>query len=71
MIYEIVSNAVANRNTTLIGTRLRVPVVTLSTQDNSKLLQQLESGFNKNKNTERSKPIFILFNWTNFSESFK
>ena len=43
----VVSNAAANRNTTfaIIGTRLCVPVATLSTQDNSKLLQQLESGF--------------------------
>ena len=43
----VVSNAAANWNTifAIIGTRFWVPVVTLSTQDNSKLLQQLESGF--------------------------
>ena len=29
------------------GTRLYVPVVTLATQDNSKLLQQLKSGFKR------------------------
>ena len=43
----IVSTNNANQNATLPITnrRLYVPVVTLSTQDNSKLLQQLKSGF--------------------------
>ena len=43
----IVSTNVANQNATLeiTDTNLYVPVVTLSTQDNSKLLQQLKSGF--------------------------
>ena len=30
---------------TITDTKLYVPVVTLSTQDNAKLLKQLESGF--------------------------
>ena len=38
----IISNAASNQDT---DTRLYVPVVTLSTQDNAKLLQQLKSGF--------------------------
>ena len=32
-------------NFAMTDTKLYVPVVTLSTQDNSKLLQQLKSGF--------------------------
>ena len=45
----IVSTNVANQNTTfaITDTKLYVPVVTLSTQDNSKLLQQLKSGFKR------------------------
>ena len=41
------SSAAANQATTLAitGTKVYVPVVTLSTQDNAKLLQQLKSGF--------------------------
>ena len=43
----IVATAVANQGTTLsiTDTRLYFPVVTLSTQDNAKLLEQLKSGF--------------------------
>ena len=45
----MVSTNVANQNTTFQMTdiKLYVPVVTLSTQDNSKLLQQLKSGFKR------------------------
>ena len=45
----IISTNVANQNPTfkITDTKLYVPVVTLSTQDNSKLLQQLKSGFKK------------------------
>ena len=55
----IVSTNVANRNATfeITETKLYVPVVTLSTQDNSKLLLQLKSGFkgviNWNKNLSK------------------
>ena len=43
----IVSTNVADQNATLAitDTKLCVPVVTVSTQDNAKLLQQLRSGF--------------------------
>ena len=51
MVYKfvIVSTNVANQNATFetIDTKLYVSVVTLSTQDNSKLLQQLQSGFKR------------------------
>ena len=44
-----VSTNVANQNATfaITDTKLYVPVVTLSTKDNSKLLQQLKSGFKR------------------------
>ena len=45
----IVGTNVANQNTTftITETTLYVPVVTLSTQDNAKLLPQLKSGFKR------------------------
>ena len=50
----IISTNVANQDPTftITETNLYVPVVTLSTQDNSNLLPQLKSGF-KRKNTNR------------------
>ena len=59
----IVSTNVANQNAAfeITDTKLYVPVVTLSTQDNSKLLQQLKSGFKRviNWNRYLSKPEFL------------
>ena len=45
----IIYTDVANQNPTftITETNLYVPVVTLSTQDNTKLLQQLKSGFKR------------------------
>ena len=45
--FIIVSINIVNQDTILAITeaRLYVPVITLSTQDNEKLLQQLKSGF--------------------------
>ena len=40
---QIVSNR--ERTFTIDDTKLQVPVATLSTQDNAKLLQQLKPGF--------------------------
>ena len=47
----IVSTNVANQNATfeITETKLYVPVVTLSTQDNSELLQQLKKVISRNK----------------------
>ena len=47
--FVIISTNVANQNSTftLTETNLHVPVVTLSTQDNSKLLPHLKSGFKR------------------------
>ena len=48
----IVATSVAAQATTfsIIDTKLYVPIVTLSTQDNAKLLQQLKSGFKRTIN---------------------
>ena len=45
----IVASNIANQNATfsITDTKLYVPAVTLSTQDNAKLLQQLRSGFKR------------------------
>ena len=55
----IVSTNVANENATLeiTDTKPHVPVVTLSTQDHSKLLQQLKSGFKRVINWNKSKSL--------------
>ena len=62
----IVSTDVANQNATfaITETRLYVPVVTLSTQDNAKLLQQVKSGFKRiiNWNNYFSKPELLARN---------
>ena len=48
----VVATAVADQSATFseTDTKLYTPVVTLSTQDNSKLLQQLKSGFKRTIN---------------------
>ena len=55
----ILSTAVANQgaNFAITDTKLYVPVVTLSTQDNVKLLDQLKSSFKRtiNRNKYQSK----------------
>ena len=62
----IVSTNVANQNATfgITDTKLYVPAVTLSTQDNAKLLQQLKSGFKRviNWNKYLSKPELLRRN---------
>ena len=62
----IVSTDVANQNATfsITDTKLYVPVVTLSQQDNEKLLEQLQSGFKRviNWNKYLSKPELLSQN---------
>ena len=62
----IVSTNVANQGAifTITETRLYVPVVTLSTQDNAKLLPKLKSGFKRtiNWNKNLSKPKLLAQN---------
>ena len=52
---------VANQNATFATIERTVPVVTLSTHNNTKLLQQLKSGFRKviNWNKYLSKPVLL------------
>ena len=62
----IISTNVANQNPTftITETTLHVPVVTLSTQDNAKLLPQLKSGFKRtiSWNKYLSKPELLAQN---------
>ena len=64
----IVYTNVVNQGATLAitETKLYVPVVTLSTQDNAKLLQQLKSGFQRIINWDKylSKPELLAQNPT-------
>ena len=46
----IISSATGATKFKITDTKLYVPVVTLSTQDNAKLLQQLKSGFKRTIN---------------------
>ena len=60
-------------------TNLYVPVVTLSSQDNTKFFKQLKSGFKRTiirtrkieqtNINRKSKPIFRFLNWSKFSKS--
>ena len=52
-----ISSAVRKTEFTITDTRLCVPVIILSTEDNIKLLKELESGFKKiiNRNKYQSK----------------
>ena len=43
----VISDATGVTKFTINDTKLNVPVVTLSTQENAKLLKQLKSGFNQ------------------------
>ena len=43
----VISNSTGKGNVAITETKLYVPVLTLSTQDNAKLLQQLKSGFKR------------------------
>ena len=62
----IVSTNIVNQGATftITDTRLYVPVVTLSTQENTKLLQQLKSGFKRaiNWNKYLTKPELLAQN---------
>ena len=62
----IISTNVANQNPTftITETNLYVPVVTLSTQDNAKLLPQLKSGFKRtiSCNKHLAKPELLAQN---------
>ena len=46
----VITNSTGQGRFTITDTKLLVPVVTLSTQDNAKLLQQIKSGFRRTTN---------------------
>ena len=46
----VITNSTGAGKFAITETKLYVPIVTLSTQDNAKLLQQLKSGFNRTIN---------------------
>ena len=60
----VITNSTGEGKFKIINTKLYVPVVTLSTQDNAKLLQQLKSGFKRvvNWNKYLSKPELLAEN---------
>ena len=47
----VITNSTGERRFTIIDTKLFVPIVTLSTQDSAKLLQQLKSFENEDDRT--------------------
>ena len=51
----IITNSEAEGKFAITETKLYVPVVNLSTQDNAKLIQQLESGFKRKINWNKHK----------------
>ena len=57
----VVSSENGETKFTITETKLYVPVVTLSTQDNSKLLQQLKSGFKRTINWNKYDSILKTF----------
>ena len=71
-VYCVISNSAANQATTFTKTdpKLYVPVVTSSTQDNAKLLQQLKSGFkqtiNWNRYHSKTEPLILQTHIENF-----
>ena len=60
----VITNSTSAGTFEIADTKLYVPVVTLSTQDNSKLLQQLKSGFKRviSWNKYLSKPELLKQN---------
>ena len=55
----VITNSTGERKFQITQTKLYVPVVTLSTQDNAKLLQQLKSAFKR------------IINWNKYESSVK
>ena len=55
----VITNSEGEAKFAITETKLYVPVVTLSTQDNAKLLQQLKSGFKR------------IINWNKYESNLK
>ena len=69
----VIATNIPNQNAAfaITDTKLYVPVVTLSTPENTKFLQKLKSGFKRviNWNKYLSKPELLPFNSTQLSRS--
>ena len=59
--YRIITNSTAEEEFKITETKLYVSVVTLSTQDNAKLLQQLKSGFKRTINWNKYESDIKIF----------
>ena len=57
----VISSATGETKFKITETKLYVPVVTLSTQDNAKLLQHLKSGFKRTINWNKSESSIKTF----------
>ena len=57
----VISSATGETKFKITETKLYVPVVTLSTEDNAKLLQQLKSGFKRTINWNKYKSSIKIF----------
>ena len=58
---RVISSATGETKFAITETKLYVPVVTLSTQDNAKLLQRLKSGFKRTINWNKYESSVITF----------
>ena len=70
----VISSSTGETKFKITDTKLYVPVVTLSTQDNAKLLQQLKSGFKRKINWDKyqsnpktyAKNRYLKLSWSEF-----
>ena len=70
----VITNSTGGGRFTITGTKLFDPVVTLSTQDNAKLLQHLKSGFRRTIDWNKSDPkTYVQNRYLNhlFNSSFQ
>ena len=73
----VITNSTGAGRFAITDTKLYVPVVTLSPQDNAKLLQQLKPGFKRIINWNKyqsdpktyTQPMFKSLSWSKFSRS--
>ena len=67
----IIDNPIAGQEPTftITDTKVYVPVVTLSTQDNAKLLESLKSGFKRIINWNKYEPKVTVEQQNRFSRS--
>ena len=62
----VITSSEGKEKFAIIETKLYVPVVTLSTQDNGKSLQQLKSGFKRTINWNKYESSVKTFAWNRY-----